>query len=247
MGLPLYSNQTVGAHALACEMCVVRCVSCWMGLLVLLAIGQTATAEVVCKLHMEGFGSEHGIKNAQVSCTGGSIKAVAHPLLAPLVGAKAGVQSSGVLWLEGCEPVVSKDRCMLTICDGSKATFLLASVTRVNLTDLKHLLMRHILCVGENSNVTFDGAAFDRNTGRPITGWGILHIRASNFTNNTLPAGDFLGGALCVEGQGTTVVESSRFIENAGQYRGGAIGVVGGARLTILSSVFEDNRGKRGD
>jgi hypothetical protein len=103
-----------------------------VGLLVLVA-GQVADADVACKLHIEGFGYQHGLKKAHLSCTGGSIKAVAHPLLTPLVGAKAGVTSSGVQWLDSCGTNLTQS-CLLTVCDGSKATFLSAAVVRVNVT-----------------------------------------------------------------------------------------------------------------
>jgi hypothetical protein len=213
---------------------------CWMGLLVLLAIGQTATAEVVCKLRMEGFGYSHGIKAAQLSCTGGSIKAVAHPLLAPLVGAKAGVQTSGVQWLDKCEPKWTA-KCLLMVCNGSEAMFISTTVMHVNVSTGKNGT-NVILCMGANSSLTFEGAVFDRNAGRAISGGGNLHIKASRFTHNVVPGAKLFGGVLYAEG-GITVVESSSFIGNALQYRGGAIAVAGGARLTVLSSVFEDNQG----
>lgn len=68
----------------------------------LLTTGQVADAEVTCKLHIEGFGYKQGLKKAHLSCTGGSIKAVAHPLLAPLIGAKEGALSLGVQWFHSC-------------------------------------------------------------------------------------------------------------------------------------------------
>jgi hypothetical protein len=221
---------------------VVRCVV--LGLLVLLAIGQTATAEVVCKLHMEGFGSKYGIRMAHLSCTGGSIKAVAHPLLAPLLGAKAGEQSSGVQWVAKCEPEWTI-KCMLMVCNGSEATFTSTTVMHLNMSEVAagpRNWTNFILCMGYNSSLTFKGALFDGNSGRAISGGGSLHIQTSQFTNNVVPGAKHHGGVLYAEA-GTTVVESSNFVSNGVEYRGGAIAVKGGSRLKVLSSVFKGNKG----
>lgn len=210
----------------------------------LLVIGQAATAEVVCKLHMEGFGFGYGIRKAHVSCTAGVIKAVAHPLLAPLVGAKTGVQSAGVQWLDKCGPEWTS-RCLLMVCNGSDATFLSATVMHLNVSGLAAGAKNStpfILCMGYNSSLTFRGALFDSNAGRAVSGGGALHIKASRFTNNVVPGEKHHGGVVYAEA-GTTVIESSSFIGNGVKYRGGAIAVVGEARLKVLSSVFKGNKG----
>ena len=136
--------------------------TCWVGLLVLTVVGQVADAEVICKLHLECFGHQQGLKKAHLSCTGGSIKAVAHPLFAPLVGAKAGVQSAGVQWLDNGSPW-RLDDCLLAMLGGSKATFPSATVMHVNVTAVPKIGTKLLLCLTGNSSVTFAAAIFDRN------------------------------------------------------------------------------------
>jgi hypothetical protein len=207
---------------------------------VLLAIGNVAQAEVVCKLHIEGFGYQQGLKKAHVSCTGGSIKAVAHSLLAPLVGAKAGLQSSGVQWLDSCEQGWTNP-CLLVVCADSKARFPSATVLRVNTTAISNST-KLLLCMGTNTSVMIEGATFEENAVRAVTAMGKLHIARSNFTNSIMLGDGVEGGCLYSIG-GVTVVESSRFVSNINRERGGAIGVTGGARLTITSCLFEGNQG----
>jgi hypothetical protein len=217
-----------------------------MVLLVLLAVGQEAAADVVCHLKMEGFGTHQGLKKAHVSCTGGSIRAVAHPLLAPLVGATAGVQSGGVQWLERCGPVWTTE-CLLTVCDGSNATFLSARVTKVNVTAMGKLGTHMLVCTSGNSSITFEGAVLERNAGRAMTGGGTLNIKSSTFVNNVWSGDGLEGGAMYID-TGTTVLQSCKFIGNAiignEESRGGAVAVAKGARVNITLSTFQDNKGR---
>jgi predicted outer membrane repeat protein len=100
-----------------------------------------------------------------------------------------------------------------------------------------------------NSDVLFEGAQFQENTGRPIMtlSRGVkLHVKNSNFTDNKLPWKDLSGGALWLE-EGAAVVESSVFSGNVVLMNGGAIAVGGNlSSLDLSSSVFKGNNGELG-
>lgn len=142
--------------------------------------------------------------------------------------------------------MLDEDNCLLLICDGSTATFPTAKILRVNVSAMD-TGPQEILCMGPDSNVTINGAAIDSNGhclhgGRPITGCGMLHIKASSFTNNVVSGFTYIAGVVFADG-GTTVIETSSFSRNAGASDCSAVGVTGRARLHILSSAFEGNSG----
>jgi hypothetical protein len=209
-------------------------------LLLLVQQGAVVTGTVTCQLHMEGYGHITGLKAAHMACSGGMIKAAAHPMLAPFRHSFSGVQ-----WIntDGCG--VGRRDCLLTICGDTTALFEAAAVTGVNVSTAAQSL----LCVGGRSNIAFQRAGFHGNTARCIsvlqqpsnaTVW--LHLNKCVFTNNSAPVD--VGGAIALAG-GTTLVEGSTFSGNSVQERGGAIGVMHTARATIISTLFQRNKGSR--
>ena len=170
-------------------------------------------------LHLQGFGSAQGIKSAQLSCSGGTITAHAHPvLLGNLTRAFSGVQ-----WSDAWDCVQNNTKCLLILCGDTSAAFPAAVIRNLNVSTTTDAF----LCVTGlnpgNSDVLFEGAQFQENAGRPITttsGSVKLHVKASNFTGNKLPKNG-AGGALWLGG-GAVVVESSVFNTNVVMLNGGA-------------------------
>lgn len=209
-----------------------------LGVVVLLQQAHVA-ARATCKLHLEGFGSSRGIKSAQLSCSGGTVTASAHPvLLANFTRSFSGVQWSGY---GNCGNFTSD--CLLTICGDTSASFTAALVRNVNVSQTADMLV----CLAGSSNLVFEAAQFQGNAGRPITVLSPdvkLHLKGSNFTDNKLLWKSLAGGAVWLGG-GTAVVESSIFIGNAVLTDGGAIGV--GANVSsfnMSSTVFTGNNGE---
>jgi predicted outer membrane repeat protein len=191
-----------------------------------------------CKLHFEGFGTAQGLRFAQLSCSGGSIQAAAHPsLLEPFARAFSGVE-----WSNHSSCADFKKECVFTICGNSSVHFPSAVVRRVNTSKTVSML----ICLAGRSNVLFNGAQFQGNTGRSITALsqGVkLHMKGSTFSNNNLLWKDLPGGALLVEG-GSAIVESSSFISNSALSSGGAIGVTKNATLKLVGSALKGNTGE---
>ena len=132
----------------------------WWGVLVTLHLQAAATAKVTCDLHFQGHGARTGLKSAVLSCSGGTITAVAHPeLLASFSTAFVGVS-----WASKGACAALKDQCVLTLCQGSAASFPKATVLNVNAPNTKDLI-----CLGDSSSADFDNARFQGNTGRPLT------------------------------------------------------------------------------
>jgi predicted outer membrane repeat protein len=189
---------------------------------------------------MEGYGHIIGLKSAHLACSGGMIKAAAHPVLAPFKHSFSGVQWTSS---DGCG--VARRDCLLTICGEIAAVLESATVAHVNVSTLAQSLV----CLGGHSNVTFQRASFHGNTAgcisvpqQPPNATVRLHINNCNFTNNHAPVD--VGGVLELAG-GTALVEASNFSGNSARANGGAIGVTNDARLTLVSSLLQNNTGKR--
>lgn len=208
----------------------------WLGPAVLLLQLGIASAAVSCNLKFEGYGNKQGFKSAHLSCTGGSITAAAHPVLAHFSRS-----FSGVTWSDSGGCGRGKQFCLLTICGASRATFPGAVITTVNVSSS----VAALLCVRDSSSLVFDSAKFHGNTGLLLAGDPTavhLHIKESQFTNNTNIVKD-LEGALMLNG-GTGLVQSSTFAGNRGFFIGGAISLRNNARLTVVSSILQDNTGR---
>ena len=208
-------------------------------LLLLLQQGAAVTATVTCRLHMEGYGHITGLKAAHIACSGGMIKAAAHPMLAPFKRRFSGVQWTNS---DGCS--VGRRDCLLTIC-GDTSVFDAVTATHVNVSSMAQSL----LCLGGHSNITFHMARFHGNTARCISvpqqssnRTVQLHLYKCVFTNNSAPVD--VGGALAMA-SGTALVEGSTFSGNSARERGGAIAVTNTAQLTLVSSLLQYNTGKR--
>lgn len=210
-----------------------------LGVVVLLQQQTHVAARATCKLHMEGFGSAQGIKSAQLSCSGGTITASAHPVLL----ANFTRTFSGVRWSNDSDCGIFTTECLLTVCGDTSATFPSAVVRNVNVSQN----IGRLLCLGGSSNSTFEAALFEGNACRPISVRSdsvSLHIRGSNFTNNKLLWPDMAGGALLVAG-GEAEVESSAFSGNVVLDSGGAVAVGKSASLQVSSTLFTGNKGKQ--
>ena len=205
---------------------------------------ERAEALTSCKLHFEGFGTKYGLKFAQLSCSGGSIQASAHPsLLGPFTSSFSGVEWSG----DGdCGKF--QNECVLTMCGVASVHFSSGVVRLINAsTNGTSAAVHTALCVGGNSSVVFEGAQFRRNQLRSLlttASQGVrVNIRNSTFTNNSPAVQGLWGGALLVGG-GSAVVESSSFIGNYASAAGGAIGVRNSATLKLVASIIKGNKGK---
>lgn len=216
-------------------------------LLVLLAFGALAravfqlpaAAKVVCRLHMEGFGDKTGLAAAELVCSGGLIRAAAHPMLAPFTRSFTGVQWAGSTG--GCGVV--KKSCLLTICGNSVATFDRATVSHVNVSNAA----QSILCLAGHSSLVLRQARFHGNTGNCIKvfqPWAnatvTLGLSSCVFTNNSATVD--AGGALALAG-GTAWVESSTFLGNSALQQGGAIMLTRTAKLSLVSCLLQANTG----
>ena len=165
-----------------------------LGLLVQQALG---SAKAVCSLNVEGFGTKTGLKSAQLSCSGGTVKAVVHPLLLaklPGLGSRGGIQLSSD---SKCKELGAS--CLITICEGTAVTFPRATVKSVNVTPN---LTGLIYAVGPSS-VVLDGATFTGNAARALFTVGqhvSVVVKASTFVNNTAASSNLkprrLGGPL---------------------------------------------------
>lgn len=211
----------------------------FLALLLLLVVQQQQVQALTsCKLRVEGFGTGQGLKSAQLPCSGGSIQAAAHPsLLRSFAG-----NFSGVGWSDHSSCADYKKDCVLTICGNSTVRFPSAVVRRVNTSKD----VRMLLCLAGSSNVVFEGAHFQGNTGRSITALsqGVrLHIQGSTFSNNNLPWKELPGGALLLDG-GSALIESTNFSGNTALSSGGAIGVRKTAALKMVASVVRGNTGE---
>jgi hypothetical protein len=209
-----------------------------LGVVVLLLQQVQVQARATCKLHLEGYGSAQGIKSAQLTCSGGTITAHAHPvLLGNLTRTFSGVQ-----WSDAWDCVQNNTKCLLILCGDTSAAFPAAVIRNLNVSQTSVAF----LCLTGNSDVLFEGAQFQENTGRPISTFSSsvkLHVKGSNFTGKKLPWNQ-AGGALWLGG-GTAVVESSVFSGNAVKMDGGAIYVDGNmSSIDLSSSVFKDNNGE---
>jgi predicted outer membrane repeat protein len=208
-------------------------------LLLLLQQGVAVTATVTCHLHLEGYGHMTGLKAAHLACSGGVIKAAAHPILVPFAGSFSGVQWTHT---DGCG--VGARGCLLTLCGDTAAVFETATAAHINVSSVAQSLV----CLRGHSNVTFRGARFHSNTARcisvpqqPSNATVRLHLNNCNFTDNRALVG--VGGVLELAG-GTALVEASTFSGNSARAQGGAICVTNHAELTLVSSVLQNNTGK---
>jgi predicted outer membrane repeat protein len=219
-------------------------------LLLLLALllvqqGVVVRATVTCQLHMEGYGHMTGLKSAHLACSGGMIKAAAHPMLAPFKRRFSGVQLTNT---GGCG--VGRRDCVLTICGDSAAVFEAATAVHVNVSTAAQSLV----CLGAHSNITFQRARFHGNKARCIsvpqhssnstkTQHSVhVHFNKCVFTDNHAIVD--VGAVLALAG-GTALVEASTFLGNSVKKRGGAIGVTNTAELTLVSSLLQNNTGKQ--
>jgi hypothetical protein len=219
----------------------------FLGALVLLH-QERAEALTSCKLHLEGFGTKFGLKSAQLSCSGGTIQASAHPsMLGPFTRSFSGVE-----WSDAGDCGKFKNECVLTVCGVTSVHFPSAVVRLVNASTNGTSGAAHTaLCLGGNISVVFEGAQFQRNQVRPLhtafSQGARLHIKNTTFTKNSLavlgPYYRLWGGALLVAG-GSAAVESSSFVGNTAEY-GGAIGVSNSASLKLVASVAKGNNGEQ--
>jgi hypothetical protein len=92
-------------------------------LLLLVQQGVVVTAAATCQLHMEGYGHITGLKSAHLTCSGGVIKAAAHPMLKQFRSSFSGVQ-----WTDTGSCGVGRRDCLLTICGDTAAVFESATV-----------------------------------------------------------------------------------------------------------------------
>jgi hypothetical protein len=190
---------------------------------------------------MEGFGSSQGVKSAQLSCSGGTITASAHPaILANFTGSFSGVQ-----WSNDGDCGKQRQECLLTLCGNTPVLFPSAVVRNVNTSDTAGML----LCFVGNNNLSFEAAQFEGNAIRPITVLSpnvSLHVKNTTFKANQLPERVFSpslsGGALLIDG-GTARVESSNLSGNSVDSSGGAITVMNSARLHLVATVLSGNKG----
>jgi predicted outer membrane repeat protein len=207
--------------------------------LLLVQQGVAVTATVTCRLHFEGYGHTTGLKAAHLACSGGVIKAAAHPILAPFKRSFSGVQ-----WVHTDACGVGHRGCLLTFCGDTSAAIESATAAHINVSNVAQSLV----CLGARSNVTFRGARFHSNTARcisvlqqPSNATVRLHLDKCNFTDNHAPVD--VGGVLELAG-GTALVEASTFSGNSARAKGGAIGVTNDAELTLISSLLQNNTGK---
>lgn len=213
-----------------------RAAACYAHLLLLLPCVSAGAGVTLCALKIEGYGpSKPGVKAFQLSCSGGSIAAFAHPTLTPHLAS-----TSGVSWLQNaCGPWARG--CLLAICGDSTVTF--AAGTVVQAASASPPLL---LCVGGRSHLVFQGARFFDNAARAITGFGYdvsLFIKGSVFTNNSLQSPSGSGGAVALEAGGSAVIEASTFTNNTVLGHGGAISVGGTASVKVVSSLLQGNTG----
>lgn len=173
----------------------------WLLLATMVQQGVAVTATVTCRLHFEGYGHTKGVKAAHLACSGGVIKAAAHPILAPFKRSFSGVHT------DACG--VGHRGCLLTFCGDTSAVFESATAAHINVLSVAQSLV----CLGGSSNVTFQGARFHSNTARcisvlqqPPNATVRLHLNKCNFTDNHAPVG--VGGVLELAG-GTALVEAS--------------------------------------
>jgi hypothetical protein len=117
------------------------------------AAGATAGA-AVCSLSLVGFGDRLGIKNAKLSCTGGTITIAAHKVLEDFWGPKKALP--GVVW--GNSTCIGNKECLLTVCSQSNAVFDSATVTALQGGGTPALSL--VVCVNRRSTVTFRKSSF---------------------------------------------------------------------------------------
>lgn len=200
-------------------------------------------ARATCKLHLEGYGSAQGLKSAQLSCSGGNITASAHPVLL----ANFTQMFSGVQWPDDGDCGEHRMSCLLTLCGETSVLFPAAVVRNVNTSKTVAIL----LCLAGDSDVVFESADFQQIAVRPITVFspGVkLHVKGSNFTNNTLrvsPSGMGLAAGALFIANGTALVESSNFRGNVVLSYGGAVALANSATIQMVSSVLEGNTGEK--
>lgn len=222
----------MGARQRAAACCAVPALL----LLLLLPWAVVGARVTLCTLKIEGHGpSKPGVKTFQLSCSGGSIVAFAHPTLAPHLAS-----TSGVSWLpNACGPWARG--CLLAICGDSTVTFAAGTVVQAASPSPPLLL-----CVGGRSHLAFQGARFFDNAARPITGFGpdvSFFIKASSFTNNSLQSPSGSAGAVSLEAGGSAVIEASTFTNNTVLGNGGAISIGGTGSIKVMSSLLQGNAG----
>jgi hypothetical protein len=204
----------------------------------LLVTTPLASGKLVCALDLQGYGTTPGVKSVVMSCSGGTITAAAHGTLL----AAPAHQFSGVKWLtKGACGAETPAACLINICEGSSATFVSANVLHVNASGLAG----DLVCI-HDSNVTFQKALFQDNTGRCLVVTGQraqLHLMQSRFGNNSASGPKDVGGALHML-NGTAIVEDTTFAGNSVGSGGGVIGLEGAAKLTLVSSVLDGNKGE---
>jgi len=193
----------------------------------------TATAATVCTLRLEGYGTRPGLRTAQLKCTGGSITAAAHPQLLKALGpGKIQGVTQGVVWSSSreCTSDVEDRKCLLSICDKSRAVFVRPVVTHVKPSGED---LYRSLCVSDGSNVAISNGVFTDSGIRPIHVDGkttSVVIKNSSFVRNIV-ADDAYGGALLVW-EGHVTIRSSSFLHNKAGY-GGAICASGQSKVDI--------------
>jgi len=189
----------------------------------------TATAATVCTLHLEGYGTRPGLRTAQLKCTGGAITAAAHPQLLKALGPG---KIQGVSWSSSkdCTSNVEDRKCLLSICQTSRAELLRPVVTHIKPSGKD---LQRLLCVTDGSNLAISSGVFTHNGIRPISVNGnatAVVISNSSFVRNAL-ADDANGGALLVS-EGHVTIRSSSFLHNKAE-SGGAISASGQSNVDI--------------
>jgi predicted outer membrane repeat protein len=211
--------------------------------------GATAGA-AVCSLTLVGFGNRTGIKEATLSCTGGTIQVAAHRVLQDFWGTDKALP--GVVWA-GEENCVTNKECLLTICGRSNAVFPAATVTLLksgsNLTS--KAAWQLAVCVTTGSTITFRKSSFTMIKGAtPL----VIHSNSTSVLveectihgNNFTPSLFSYSSAIRVDNAHLTILSSTVAMNNASSTNQGTVTGAAAAQINIQNSRFYSNRARYG-
>lgn len=217
--------------------------------------------ETTCWLRLIGYGDRGGIKQARLSCQGGTITVAASPELMQALDTNRGVALSRNG--SSCHRLSASMSCMLVVCN-STAAFISPLVTALKVTQKPLELDRKW--------VTAMNLQLELNSSSKAIGWmpdgssveAILHSSAVCITGGSrvrISNGSFSRSLdirpLTVVGTSTVHLDQCRFANNAMTTpseeeedvvvrSGGALFVAQHAKVTIQASTFAGNQAGRG-
>lgn len=184
-----------------------------------------------CRLSITG--SRLGIADAQLACTGGTVRFAANPLLQRYIKGAPGV----LLDPDGC----TAGGCLLTVCGGSNVRFTSPTIGNLRLAPSFN---SSVVCISGNSSATITNASLVNNEACliQVTDSSSLNLINSTVSDNLCAQEAQQAGVRAVDSAYVSI-QGCRFINNTHSSSfGGAVRASFNATIAIASTQFHKNR-----